>query len=250
MADPTVSVTPPQRRPRKGGIRAVANTAPLERAFAAERVDWANLECAWPADAPGLCWGTTIPTAEKDRYGFELGGSAPIFALYGGAECYLNAGETYEEDARAVLTAGADRVIEAKLVEYLDTLDATPTAATSWVGVIAAAEQAADDTYLGQPVLVMNRGDAVEASAAGALSPAPADDGKLWTPNGTPVLASGRVPAGQVYVTGTITLYESSIVTSQAGDFTHNRQLAIAEQAFAFAIDCLFVVAYTVTITP
>lgn len=250
MADPTTLVNPPRRRPRKGGIRAVANIETLERAFASESVEWVNLECALPEDAPGLCWGAEVPDGEKDRYGFQIHGTAPIFALFGGAECYLDGVDTYEAEARAILANGADRVIEGKLAAYLDS-ESTPGApSATWTAGIAAAETAADAGYIGQPVLVMNRGDVVAAVTEGALESPDASNGAVFTANGTPVLSTSAVPAGTIYATGDITLYESVVVATAAADFRSNRQLAIAEQAFTFGIDCAYVEAYLVDTTP
>lgn len=245
MADPTVHVAPPQRRPRKGGIRAVANFAPLERAFAAEAVDWVDVACGFPQAAPGLCWGEAVAPAEKSRYGFDTGESAPIFPLYAGVECYLQSeGDTFETEARALLASGTDRAVEQKLSAYLDVLNPTPDPAADLEVAIAFLDDYADSFYVGQPVIHMARALAVRAKARMLLDGDA--DGNLWTANGTPVSAGDYNPFN-VYVTGDVTVYESEVVSTIAIDPRHNRQMALAEQAFAFGIDCNFTAAVSLS---
>jgi hypothetical protein len=249
MADPTVLVEAPRRRPRKGGIKAVANIVPLPRAFAAARLDWLGEGCNFPLDAPGLCWGEVVADADKEFEGIADGQSGLIFGGYAGVACVdMTAEAEFEARARRTLEAGEDRYIEGKLVAWLETLDATPTAGSAWVASIAAAEQAADVNYVGMPIFVMSREDAALAVQAGALTGDP--DQPLYTRNGSPVLATGKLDPGTYYVTGDITVWQSDVFTATTKHPTRNLAMALAERGYALGIDCDYVVAYSVDTTP
>lgn len=249
MADPTNLVEAPRRRPRKGGVKAVANIVQTERMFASERLDWIGEGCTFPQAAPGLCWGEVVGEGEKTLAGIDLGQSGLVFAGYAGVECVdLTAEADFERRARATLEAGEDRFVEEKLVALLASLDpiATPVA-TGWLNAIAEAEQAVDLAYVGMPIFVMSRQDAVIAKQAGALTGDPGQP--MFTPNGSPVLASGVVMPGTFYVTGDITLWTGAVAATTTRHPQQNIAMALAERAYALGIDCDFVQAYSVTLS-
>lgn len=147
-----------------------------------------------------------------------------------------------------VLEAGEDREIEAKLVAHLDVKDATKAVAATFALAIGVAERDAENNYVGQPTIVMNRGDVYAPTADRAIVIQP--DGSLVTKNGTRVLASGKVAPGTVYVTGQIIVWVGGeITTTRVIHHINNREMALAERAYALGIDCDYVVAYTVTET-
>jgi hypothetical protein len=238
----------PTRKPRRGGIKSVAEFVPTDRLMAVKALDWTNEPCTFPNAAPGLCWGTN-PGGTKSFNGNDVNRSGDAFALYSGDECFAGGGLDYDSRARASLEQGEDRELEERLVLFLAAKDATPADFGGFAAGFAAAETAADNDYIGQPVIVMNRGD---VSAAGAARVIFSDnEGNLTTQNGTPVLASGRVPAGDFYVTGQITVFTSpAIIVNRVIHHINNREMAIAERAYAFGIDCDYVVAYSVTEVP
>ena len=182
--------------------------------------------------------------AEKVRDGINtLEGVGPVFGIYAGVECWYG-GSEFEVDARRLLAQGSDRAIEAALNTWLQA--ATPeTASASISEAIAAAENAADDEYVGLPTLVMNRGEAQLAFAARALEGD--GTGNLWTASGTPVLASAEVTAGEVASVGGITVLEGSPVSYLADRLEVNKQFAIAEQVIALIVDCNYVTVHPVT---
>lgn len=244
MANPSIFVDSPRRRPRKGGIKSVANVVTTDRLTVAHDVSWLQESCDLPFDAPGLCFGVEV-LDEKETEGIIAGASTQVFGLYAGVECWLNTQSDYEARAQRVLENGEDRLVEEKLIALL--LGTAPAASSSWADAIGAAEHAADSIYIGQPVLVISRYGAVAAAAESALWYD--QDGNIWTPNGTPVLATGKAAdEDTLYITGDITLYQSGITTVRAVNPPLNREMAISERAYALAIDCDFVRAFTVTI--
>jgi len=182
--------------------------------------------------------------AEKTRAGIEtLEGVGPVFGIYAGIECWLG-GSDFEADARRLLGQGADRAIEAALNTWIQA--ATPEAGSaSLAAAIAAAENTADDEYVGLPVLVMNRADAQLAFTDGALEGD--GTGNLWTGSGTPVLASAEIEAGLVASVGGITVLEGAVGAFTTERLTLNKEYAIAEQVIALLVDCNYVTAHPVT---
>ena len=250
MAEPVgylqASVT---RKPRKGGIKSVAEFVPTDRLMAVKALDWTSEPCTFPNAAPGLCWGTN-PGGSKTFAGNDVNRSGDVFALYAGDECFAGGGLDYDQRALASLDQGEDRELEERLVLFLEAKDPTNTAITGSIATaIAAAENAADNDYIGMPTLVMNRGD-VSAASMGRVIEDNAN-GELRTKNGTPILASGRVTPGDVFVTGQITVFTSpQPVVNRVIHHINNREMAIAERAYAFGIDCDYVVAFTATEVP
>lgn len=237
MADPIHIVEAPERAPRKGGIRSVANfVSGLNRIAIGGQIGFVSPGCGDVYDNVMLCYPSpAAEQTEKTRDGIEtLDGVVAAFGLYAGVECYLGGGD-FEAQARTKLTEGEDRGVEEKLVAYLSGL--TPIAPSAdVVEAIAALEQAADGDYVGQPIIWMSRGDATLAKSKGVLEVG--DDSSLTTANGTPVVASGKIARGTLAVTGSITVYQSDVEAQTAPAPTTNREMAIAERVYAVAIDC------------
>lgn len=170
----------------------------------------------------------------------------PAFARYAGVECFVGGdavGPSYLEQARTLLTQGEDRAVEAVLWGWIKEFT-TPGTATSLTAAIAAADQHADEGYVGQPVIVISRGDADRALAEGSVV---REGGALVTANGTPVIASSAVDSGSVGVIGRPEVYASSLVAHAAIEHTVNMAMAIAERVYAIGIDCDY--RYLVTVT-
>lgn len=249
MAGPKVSIAPPERKPRKGGIKSVVGeftSAP--HLAAAEALQWISDGCEFPKAAPGLCYVPNPVTGNKTYAGIDRG-SGPIFALYQGVQCYLGTGSDpdYDERARALLEQGEARGVEEVLWEYLNTAGGVGPAQTSWVAAIGQMDEAADTLYLGQPVIMLSRFAAVQARAAKAIF-GDEESGQLWTANGTPVIASSAAPDNVAAVFGWPTIYASEFVTARTADLMVNQEMAIAERVYGIAIDCEFALHYAVTV--
>lgn len=238
MADPMAFVAPPRRPARRGGIKAVVGEfVAQERLGAAAGIQWISQGCTFPKSAPGLCYQPAPPTGDKTFEGVEWG-SGPIFGLYEGVQCFLNEESDYDARARALLEAGEDRAIEDELWKFADTIDAVAPGTLSIIAAVGWAEEAADSNYLGQPVILMSRTNSIRAAAESILG---FDrDGNIWTPNGTPVLASGEFPDGFIMVIGWPSVYVSPFVVTRGMDWRVNQEMAIAERIYGLAIDCNF----------
>lgn len=248
MADPTVLVPTPNRPARKGGIKSIVDGfVTTERLGAAANIQYLSEGCAFPSVAPGLCWGNVI-TGDKTPDGIEvINGITSIFGQYAGVECFLDAASTrdYEERARRVLERGEDSEIEAVLVGWADAGTVVGTGA-GVANAIAAAEEWADQKYIGLPVIIMSRSLAVKGNALGALDTYDSS-GKIWTPNGTPVLASWTAPEDKIFVIGWPTVYVSDFEVNVARNLPTNVEMAIAERLYGVAVDCGFRAEVTVT---
>lgn len=241
-----IYVAPPVRHPRRGGILAVADIIESdERLFIAESVQWTAESCDAVVSVPELCFGTSPdPGGSKDFAGLSDAFSSDVFAGYAGSQCWIH-GEDFVERSRRTLADGEGLFIETQAVAWFVDIAAAATVVTSFGGAISAADNFADANYPGRPTLWMNRGDAVEAHGARLLN---GDrEGNLWTPNGTPVIATSAVPAGTVYVTGSVTVWRTKVVDGTAIDHTHNLEYGIAERGYAVGLDCLVPTAFTVT---
>lgn len=248
MATPAVRVAPPRREPRKGGLKSVVGDFRSNNELGrAGTLQYDADVSTVVVGSVQLCYGPDLGVLpEKTGDGFADG--APITDVFGGyvgVECFIHPDNDYEGRVRVSMELGESRFIEERLWVWLNA--AANTAATSLLDAIAKAEEHADDTYLARPVLHLNRGDAVLAAAAGALSPNPVDDGKLWTANGTPVVASGAYTAGTVAVSGDITVEASDLVVRPGDDLTLNTRLVIGERIFGLLVDSDFRAKYTVT---
>lgn len=234
-------VTAPPRKPRAGGIKDVIGEFITESRLAATTaIVWEDSGCGVNlAETRAGCYDSITPIANKVATGVaELDGIGPSFARYAGVECFLGGdagGTSYEEQARARLLAAEDRAVEGVLATWA----AAGTAVTGGniVASIAALEQYADNNYIGQPILLMSRASAVIAHAARALT---REGGRLISPNGTPVIATGARAATSISVIGGTAVYASPVVSARGMLWKKNTDLAIAERLYAIGVDCDF----------
>jgi hypothetical protein len=197
---------------------------------------------------PAIAVATTTPGAaptDKVVGGLGTGASVvPNFGGYIGVECFLHGDPNeYGPRAQQALELAQDRLIEGVLWGWITAAAATGTAVGLAAG-IALAEENADVTYVGRPVIHMSRQDAVTAFAAGVLA---VREGRLLTPNDSPVVASGAYATGIIGVTGGITVEQSSIRVSPGLNYTKNTMLAIAERVYGLIVDCDYRAEYTIT---
>jgi hypothetical protein len=245
MAEPTFRGQAPRRRARLGGLFSVAetNTGP-NRLINGANLQYDTLGCGTVHDTPHACWGEVIADAEKERDGIDQGlAVVPAFGLYAGVECYAGPHDSeYEPRARAVLEWWESRGVERKLAVWL--AGATNTAASDLVAAIAEADEHADDTYIGMPILHLNRADASLAFKEGVLA---REGDTLVTAHGTPVAASAEYAAGVVTVTGDVTVSLSAIEAHRSIRPEKNKTMALAERGYAIAVDCDYRAKFTVT---
>jgi hypothetical protein len=238
-----VPVAAPARQTRLGGIRAAATWVTNARIGAAEGVVYVSDGCTFPLPAIGLCFGETVVT-EKDGVGLDqFTGVGEPFALYGGVACFIGPDSDFPERARNILIQGEDRAIEDRLEAWA--AGGTPLTATDIVDAIASVEQEADQNYLGRPIILMSRADAVRAAAAMAIEYG--IDGLPYTVNGTPVVASGSVTTGALAAIGAVTVLRSEIGDIGTFDHTLNTEWAVAEAVYSIIVDCDFRVYATYT---
>jgi hypothetical protein len=238
MAGPTVVVEAPPRAPRLGGIKAVATVLGEQRLAVAEGIIYQSDGCTFPQPAVGLCYEANPPVDAKTYVGItNQEAVVPPFSLYAGVACYLGPDTDYTERANAILDQGEDRVLETRLEDWADGGTALATS-TNLAAAIAKVEDAADANYLGQPVIVMNRGDAVLAASQNALWYG--IDGVPMTINGNRVLASSSFPAGTVYALGSIVVIKDFLGNFEAQELEHNRLWAIGEAVYTILVDCAY----------
>ena len=255
MAGPTAFVAAPRRTARVGGIMAVADVRDnVDRLAAGIDVNYVSEGCGFAKATRSQCWGDTTGGDSPKTYDGIENGASVIQSIIGyfGVKCFLEADEGAEEKRRATagLDAGEGRFIEAALIDWLDAAPAVTGAATlgETIGLLEDRADAPDaDGYIGRPVLWLNRADAVLAFEASVLVAGPAGSGELWTPNGTPVIATAAVAPGDVYLTGDITVLRSVVTTNIALNPTVNQQMAIAERGYTVLVDCDYRAKSTVT---
>lgn len=234
-------VTAPQRKPRVGGIKDVSGPFVVEQRLAAVTdIVWEGSDCGVElSETRAGCYDLVTPAANKEATGVDqFAGIGPSFARYAGVECFIGGdqdGPSFEAQATARLEAAEDRTVEAKLMEWA--LGGTPIAAVGIAAAIANLEQAADAGYIGQPVLLMSRAMADLAYAADVLT---RENGRLISPNGTPVVASGAIEGPEIAITGWPTVYASPIVSARGIAWGTNLDMALAERLYAIGIDCEF----------
>lgn len=247
MADPTILVQPPARKPRKGGIRTALDFREEPRLFLGALPNYDALPCSLTVGEIELCYvDVTVP--DKETEGIDVAtGILPTFGGYVGVECFVGPWDDYADRARDTLEQSEDRVIERALSAWLDDQAASVTGGADWASVIGALEQAADENYVGQPIIYLNRADAAEAASQLAVFPDDSYDGRIWTANGTPVVAGFAFAAGQASLTGSATVLHSEISVSEGLDITHNRNMAIAERAYNLIIDCDYAIKALIT---
>lgn len=161
------------------------------------------------------------------------------FVRYAGVECFLGGdqdGPSYRDQAATLLEQGEDRAIESVLWTWA-VAAGSPGTATTIAGAVALVEEQADTAYVGAPVIVMSREAADLAFAAHVLT---REDGKLITPNGNLVLATGTAPSGdvgKVIAIGQPAVYANTQIVAEAPGLDTNRDMAIAERAYAIGVD-------------
>lgn len=230
-----VPVLAPARQPRLGGLRAAATWITNARVGAAESVVYVSDGCSFPQPAIGLCYGEEV-VDEKVGQGIDwYEGIGEPFALYGGVECFLGPDNDFPERARTILIQGEDREIENRLATWAAG-GSDLSASADIVEAIAAVEQHADSTYLGRPIILMSRADAIRAASNYVISYGL--DGLPYTANGTPVVASGNIDQGVVYGLGAVTVLRSEIANIDAIDYRFNKDFAVAEAVYVLIVDC------------
>lgn len=247
MADPMIySETPPARSPRRGGINTVAtfvDGVPLGRG---RNVEFVGGAYEFPHEVPADCWISGPGGDKTENEGLGTEKSTDVFGAYIGVSCFIGSGVDFEERAAKQLGDTADRHIEEKLAAI--TVDETVPGGGSITEAIAAAENFFDDLYTGQPVIYLNRGDAVLAAAADSIYGD--KEGNLWTVNGTPVVASAKFAKGTVKASGALTIYRSAVITTLGQELNKNTERGLAEQLYAIAFDIFGMIAFTITPTP
>lgn len=245
MATPAERTTPPRRTPRVGGIKGFADWRENERLGRAGTLQFDAPPCSPVVGTVQLCYGPDVDAEEKEGFGFASGAPVlPPFGGYVGVQCLIHPDNDYDGEARAGLELAEGRYVEAQLWTWL--AGGSGTAAATLGAAIAAADEHADDNYTGRPVLHLNRGDAVLARQSGHLRGG-GEGGKLFTANGTPVIASGAYTAGTVVISGDLTVEQSPIVVKPGDDLTYNTRLVIAESIYALLVDCDYRAEFTVT---
>lgn len=195
--------------------------------------------------------GGFYPPKEPGGVGQFEGIVAP-FALFAGVECYLGGddeGASYVEQARALLEQGEDREVESALWEWAAAGDAiTPAGSVeTFATAIGELEEYADTAYVGLPVIILSRAAATLAKAEGVIV---RDEGKLYTVNGVPVLATGAVgdeDQAKVSIIGQPAVYASDVVAYAAPKLAANRAMALAERVYTLGVDCDFRASIEVT---
>lgn len=237
--EPFHSFEPPQRIKRRGGIQSVAEVEEnVERLPVGGTVGYAAPECGIAFDDAVLCYPENGGEQQPKNYnGIEtFTGIAPIKGVSTGSECFIR-GYDYEAEAERALEDNLDRDIEKVVADWAEA-NVDASTALSPLGAIAKVEADADAQYEGRPLIFVNRATAVFMRAKKAIFGD--KDGNLWTINGTPVIASGQVPAGLIFATGAIKILKSSVITTRTISHITNREQALAEQVFAVLVDCEF----------
>lgn len=236
MAGPVVEIAAPVRTDRVGGISKVATFRQNDRLGAAQLLAFQSDGCTFPQISEHLCYVGEADPAAKMFDGIEIEDAIGVpFPLYAGVMCYAGPDPDELERAQRALASGTDRALEEQLAIWAQGGVAVGTGETV-AGAIALVEQALDDQYVGQGVILMSRADAVRADAEGAIHANL--DGVPTTINGTPVIASGRVDPGQLFGLGAIVVEYSETLAREIVQTEANRHWALAEAVFALAVDC------------
>lgn len=246
MAEPFIPVQPPLRHARKGGIMSVADVVEEQRLAIGGKLAYTDVDFGIALGDAVLCYPEAVqdPKAYAGVETFESIGYTA--AVYAGVQCFIG-GVDYAAEARKVLDAAFARKVEESLDAHVTASPTTPIGATdSLLEAVALLDNQGDAVeFPGAPTLLMNRGDAVRARAEKAIFGD--KEGNLWTINGTPVVASAEFTAGRVALTGSITIYKSPVESFATIDHIHNREMAVAEQAFNIILDGGVVYAYQIS---
>lgn len=250
MANPILTIAPPVRRARKGGLLDVVWDIRdnVDYLAASENVQYISEGCDLGHEEITFCYAANADVDPKTAEGIDtFQGFIDNFGFYKGVQCWLSEGsdEEYARRARQALEWTESRAIESKLAERFETIP--PAAAATLVTAIGQLEELADTQYPGLPLLHINRVLADAAVAAGVLLVDDGGDGRIWTPHGTPVVSSGMYAGDMVVLTGAITVLRSAIGAASGYELTANTNLAIAERVYGVAVDCDFAVAVPIT---
>ncbi len=243
-------VAPPRRRPRAGGIKSIVDGfTPSERLGALQGgLAWEEAVCGTGLSATRAgCYDVTVnPALDEQKEGdgpVQYGAIGEPFARYAAVECFAGGDqdESFEAQAQRKLELLEDREVEAVLWDWASAAPSPATAATIKAAV-AAADQYADQNYVGLPVIVMSRQNAVIAEDVVRSGDS------LITVNGTPVLATGEADNGSIAVIGWPEVWASPVLARQALDHRRNIDFGLAERIYAIGVDCDF--RHTITIEP
>lgn len=239
MADPIITVAPPRREARLGGLLTVAEVRDEERLAASNRAQFIQDPCNFTFGDTGFCYGDIDPSEDTDKTYQGIASNESVvlnFAAYYGVQCFINDESDVRQRAESVFPFAEGRHVESKFAAWLNA-GAVTSSVAGIIDAIAAADEWADDNYIARPILHMNRDSAVRAVAAQALF---ADaEGNLRTPNGNPAVASGRYGA-DVWVTGATLVLRSPLVVTEARATTVNKEEAVAERVYGIIVDCDF----------
>lgn len=232
-------VAAPARSPRRGGIRDIATFVSNARLGATETVAFISKGCTFPQTAPGLCYGEQTSNLKAGVGVDTINGIGAPFAQYAGVECFISADSSadYSQRALGLLHEGEYRGLESRLAAWAEA-GTSIGASTDIVEAIAGLENRMDQDYPGQGVIILNRGDAVRASAAGAIWGWTGVDTVPTTVNGTPVLATSSATWTTASAVGAITVLRSETNTFPGMDHTTNMDWQIAEAVYAILVDC------------
>lgn len=240
MAEPIITVEPPRRSPRLGGLLTVAEVRDVARLGASNRAQYVADPCNFTFNDAGFCYGDITPDEAADKtYQSVATGDSVVnnFASYYGVQCFINDEGDLDVRARQAFDLAEGRLVESKFAVWLNAAVVTATVA-GIIDAVAAADEWADDNYIAQPVLHMSRDTATRAVAADVLIADGA--GGFVSPHGTPVDASGRY-GNDVWITGGVTVLRSPLVVTEAQTLEKNTEAAIAERLFGIIVDCDFV---------
>lgn len=241
-----LQVPAPTRRPRQGGIKSVIGEFTLEPRLAAVNqaggIAWEDSGCALPSTTRAACYDDVVADAPFTFDGVNMYTSiGDPFAGYAGVECFLggddDAAGPYVQQAEKLLLAGEDRYVESHLWGWA-VAAASPGTATTIAGAVALAEEDADANYVGQPVLLMSREASILAAAARVIR---RENGVVMTINGTPVIATGSAPSGDVgkiMAIGMPAVFASPVLANRAPYLEKNQDMAIAQRVYAIGVDC------------
>lgn len=251
MAEPTITVAAPSRRPRKGGLLNVVTDIRdnVGRLAVSAGVQYEAQPCGLTFDQIELCY-TAFDNADADKetQGLDWGNAiGENFGAYYAVQCFLATGTSAEYEALATqgLEMGESRALEARLQTYFGTQAATAVATLR--DAIVAAERFADNNYVGMPILHMDRGVADVALELGLIERGELGSGDLFTANGTPVVASGKYLPLQIAITGDITVLRSAIFANSGYQLSKNLEASIAERVYNLIVDCDFAEVFTFT---
>lgn len=245
MAEPIITVEPPRRDARLGGLLSVAEVRDTPRLAASNRAQYVSEPCGFTFGDAGFCYGDLTPeaAATKTYSGIDANESVvDNFAAFYGVECWINAESDLEERARSAFDLAESRHVEAKFAVWLNAAVVTSSVA-GIIDAIGAAEEWADDNYIARPILHMNRDAATRAIAEGVVV---GESGNLRTLLGTPVVASGRY-GNDVWVTGATVVLRSTLVVHEAQTLELNTEAALAERVYGIIVDCDFVARFDFT---